>query len=63
MLRRIKELGGREVRKAKGSHVRVCCACEKNVAGKNEVPKGTLRKIQKDLAPCPSFGDGWLLGK
>lgn len=49
----------------KGSHVRCCCACGKNhttVANHKgeDVPVGTQKAIERDLAPCPRFGPGWL---
>lgn len=62
ILRRIAVLGGKEVRR-KGSHVRVTCKCGTNFStvpdhGSKIVPIGTLRAIERDLAPC--FGKGWL---
>jgi predicted RNA binding protein YcfA (HicA-like mRNA interferase family) len=58
----IKSRGGAIVRQ-KGSHVRVHCACGKNhstvpVHKGKDLPIGTLRSIERDLAPC--FGEGWL---
>ena len=49
------------VRRQKGSHVTVECGeCRATVAlhvGET-IPAGTLRKIERDLAPC--LGTGWL---
>jgi predicted RNA binding protein YcfA (HicA-like mRNA interferase family) len=58
----IKARGGSVLRQ-KGSHVRVACTCGKNhstvpVHKGSDLPIGTLRAIERDLAPC--FGEGWL---
>lgn len=64
-MRRIRERGGSEVRKGKGSHVRVQCACGRwfttvpHHRGE-DVRLGTLRAIEECLAPCAAFGKGWL---
>lgn len=65
VLRRIKDLGGMEVRKGKGSHVRCCCACGRfNTTVPNhpgeDIKRGTLGGIESDLEGCASFGKGWL---
>jgi predicted RNA binding protein YcfA (HicA-like mRNA interferase family) len=65
VIRRIKDLGGAEVRKGKGSHVRVACACgvysSTVPAHKGEdVKRGTLGGIESDLEGCSKFGKGWL---
>jgi predicted RNA binding protein YcfA (HicA-like mRNA interferase family) len=62
ILRRIKDVGGAVVRQ-RGSHVRVTCRCGKNFStvpdqGSHDVPIGTLRAVERDLAPC--FGKRWL---
>lgn len=65
VLQRIKQLGGTEVRKGKGSHVILCCACGRwrttvsNHKGE-DIKRGTLGGIEGDLAPCQNFGEGWL---
>jgi predicted RNA binding protein YcfA (HicA-like mRNA interferase family) len=64
VLRCIKQRGGKVLRQ-KGSHVRCCCTCGKNhttVANHQgqDIPVGTKKAIEKDLAPCPHFGPGWL---
>jgi predicted RNA binding protein YcfA (HicA-like mRNA interferase family) len=54
VLRRIRQFGGAEVRQ-KGSHVRVelgKCATTVPVHRGEDIPAGTLRKIERDLAPC-----------
>lgn len=60
VLRQLRRLGGQEVRR-RGSHVRVECGkCVTTVpvhAGQ-DLPPGTLRAIEQDLAPC--LGKGWL---
>lgn len=60
VLRRIKSLGGQVVRQ-KGSHVRVRAGeCFATVPdhGSRDIPAGTLRSIERQLAPC--LGAGWL---
>lgn len=60
VLRRVMDLGGVIVRQ-KGSHVRVRCGtCFATVPdhGSGDLPAGTLRSIERQLAPC--LGDGWL---
>ncbi len=60
VLRRIKDLGGEVVRQ-KGSHVRVRVAgCFATVPdhGSRDLPAGTLRSIERQLAPA--LGEGWL---
>ena len=48
--------------RSKGSHQRYVSACGKcatTVAMHNgDMPLGTLRAIEKDMAPC--YGKGWL---
>ncbi len=60
LLRRLREMGCREVRQ-EGSHVRVECGrCKTTVpvhAGEDLGP-GLLRAIQRDLEPC--LGRRWL---
>ena len=60
LIRRLGRLGCTEVRR-RGSHVRVRCGrCSTTVpvhAGQS-LPPGTLRQIERDLAPC--LGDSWL---
>ena len=60
VLRRLRRLGCKEVRQ-EGSHVRVECGkCVTTVpvhAGK-DLPRGTLRHIERDLELC--LGKGWL---
>jgi predicted RNA binding protein YcfA (HicA-like mRNA interferase family) len=55
--------GGRKLRQ-KGSHVRVVCACgcyfSTVPAGRNDMKIGTLKNIQRSLAACANFGEGWL---
>jgi len=62
VLRRIRELGGSELRQ-NGSHIRVVCRCGKNksvvaVHGSEDIKPGTLHSIERALEPC--FGKGWL---
>ena len=64
VVKEIMRRGGSVVRQ-KGSHVRVKCACGVNFStvphhGSKDLPIGTLKAIERDLAPCPSFGDRWL---
>lgn len=62
IISRIRKLGGRVLRQ-KGSHIRVECACGNNkatVPDHSEVAIGTRKAIERDLAPCPRFGAGWL---
>jgi predicted RNA binding protein YcfA (HicA-like mRNA interferase family) len=60
LLKVLRKLGCVELRQV-GSHVRVQCReCFSTVpvhAG-YDVPKGTLRAIERDLEPC--LGKGWL---
>jgi predicted RNA binding protein YcfA (HicA-like mRNA interferase family) len=54
VLRRIDQLGGVVVRQ-KGSHVRVElgeCATTVPIHRGQDIPTGTLRRIERDLAPC-----------
>jgi predicted RNA binding protein YcfA (HicA-like mRNA interferase family) len=54
VLRRIRQLGGETVRQ-KGSHVRVQlgkCGTTVPVHRGEDLPAGTLRAIERDLAPC-----------
>jgi predicted RNA binding protein YcfA (HicA-like mRNA interferase family) len=54
VLGRIRQLGGETVRQ-KGSHVRVRlgkCATTVPVHRGEDLPPGTLRAIERDLAPC-----------
>ena len=63
VLLRVAGLGGEVVRQ-KGSHVRVRAgACFATVPdhGARDIPAGTLRSIERQLAPC--LGDGWLRGR
>lgn len=60
VLDRIRSLGGEVVRQ-KGSHVRVRAGdCFATVPdhGPRELPLGTLRSIERQLAPC--LGSRWL---
>ena len=62
VLRRIRELGGSELRQ-NGSHIRVACRCGKNKSvvpahGSEDIKPGTLRSIERALEPC--LGKGWL---
>ena len=60
LLRSLKGLGCAEVRQA-GSHVRVECGeCKTTVPVHRgeELPRGTLGQIQRDLEPC--LGERWL---
>ena len=60
LLRKLRQLGAEEVRQ-EGSHVRVQCGtCSTTVpvhAGE-DLGKGLLAQIQRDLAP--HLGEGWL---
>ena len=50
-----------QVLRQKGSHVVIACgACKATVAlhAGDTIPAGTLRRIERDLAPC--LGHGWL---
>jgi len=54
VLRRIRQLGGVVVRQ-EGSHVRVelgSCKTTVSVHRGEDLPPGTLRAIERDLAPC-----------
>lgn len=60
LLRFLKKLGCQETRQS-GSHVRVeCGACMTTIPVHRgeELPKGTLGQIQRDLEPC--LGERWL---
>lgn len=60
VLGRIRALGGEIVRQ-KGSHVRVRAGeCFATVPdhGARDLPAGTLRSIERQLAPC--LGEHWL---
>jgi predicted RNA binding protein YcfA (HicA-like mRNA interferase family) len=60
VLDRIRTLGGVVVRR-RGSHVRVRCgSCFTTVPdhGAEDLPRGTLRAIERDLEPA--LGKGWL---
>lgn len=57
----LRSLGCTEVSQS-GSHVKwQCGTCGTSVPKHREVTPGTLRNIQRDLAPC--LGDKWLEGK
>ena len=62
LVRRLVALGCEKLRQ-NGSHVRMvspCGRCHTTVpvhAGK-DIPKGTLRAIERDMEPC--LGKGWL---
>lgn len=60
---KIEANGGTKVRQA-GSHARFTCpygAHHTTVSmHTGDVPPGTLRKIERDLDPCPNYGPGWL---
>ena len=58
MLRRLKAAGCVELRQ-KGSHVRVRCGdCETTVQkNSQEIPKGTMRAIIKQVRDC--IGEEW----
>jgi len=58
--RLLRSLGCAEVRQ-KGSHLRVQCGvCTTTVPVHpgRDIPKGTLRNIERDLEPC--LGRGWM---
>jgi predicted RNA binding protein YcfA (HicA-like mRNA interferase family) len=60
VLDRIRALGGEVVRR-KGSHVRVrygSCLTTAPDHGSRDLPRGTLRAIERDLEP--GFGAAWL---
>ena len=60
VLDRIRALGGEVVRR-KGSHVRVrygSCFTTVPDHGSRDLPRGTLRAIERDLEP--EFGSAWL---
>jgi predicted RNA binding protein YcfA (HicA-like mRNA interferase family) len=59
VLRIIRKLGGEELRTS-GSHVIVRVGeCQTVVpVHSGDIPTGTLRSIERDLAPC--LGQGWL---
>ena len=62
VLRRVVDLGGEIVRQ-KGSHVRVrvgSCFATVPDHGCRDIPAGTLRAIERQLAPF--LGEGWLRG-
>lgn len=64
VMKQIEARGGRKVRQ-KGSHIRVECACRRNKStvpdhGGHDLAIGTLKSIQRKLASCPRFGEGWL---
>lgn len=55
---------GCQVIRQKGSHVLVRCGdCQATVAlhSGETIPVGTLKRIERDLAPC--LGTGWLRGR
>ena len=65
LIRILASLGVEEVRKGKGPHVRfrvtrdgVTCSTTVSVHKGRDIPRGTLRGIEKDLAPA--LGEGWL---
>lgn len=63
MNKRIERLGGVALRQ-RGSHRRFSAqgegtTCFTTVPQKPDIPLGTLKSIQRDLAPI--FGEGWLL--
>jgi predicted RNA binding protein YcfA (HicA-like mRNA interferase family) len=57
--RRLRKLGG-TYREARGSHrlYRVGGCTTVVPMHKGDIPKGTLRKIERDLEPC--LGEKWL---
>lgn len=60
LLKVLKSHGCIEVRQS-GSHITVQCGqCKTTVAyhAAKDIPKGTLRAIERDLMPC--LGKGWL---
>jgi predicted RNA binding protein YcfA (HicA-like mRNA interferase family) len=61
LLRQIEKRGCEEIRR-RGSHVIVRCAggCQTVIPihRKNDLPIGTMRSIERTLAPC--LGEGWL---
>jgi predicted RNA binding protein YcfA (HicA-like mRNA interferase family) len=63
VVRALTRLGAVEVRQ-KGSHRRYVSACGKCATTvamhAGDIPKGTLRSIERAMEPC--YGKGWLLG-
>lgn len=61
VVRRLGKLGAVEVRQV-GSHKRFVSACGKCATTvamhTGDIPKGTLRAIERDMEPC--YGKGWL---
>ena len=61
LLRRVEKRGCEEVRR-RGSHVIVRCpgGCQTVIPihRGNDLPIGTMRSIERTLAPC--LGEGWL---
>lgn len=67
IIKAIKKLNGNLVREG-SRHSIYRCACGKGMTSvqrhKGDFPKGTVRKIEKDLAsPSGCFAPGWLLGR
>lgn len=63
LIRILKKRGCSLVRKGKGSHqLWQCGKCRTIIAmHPGDIPTGTLRKIERDLAPC--LGDDWIRKK
>lgn len=60
LVRILRKRGCHQVRQ-RGSHrIWACGICKTTVAGDDgeTIPTGTLKSIQRDLAPC--LGEGWL---
>jgi len=60
LIRHLKKLGAEEVRR-ESSHVRMrfgVCSTTVPVHAGEDLGKGLLRAIERDLAPC--LGEGWL---
>ncbi len=62
IVRRIRDLGGTKLRQ-KGSHMTFVCQCGKHsvvVPAHGNLAFGTVNSIQRSLASCEYFGEGWL---
>jgi predicted RNA binding protein YcfA (HicA-like mRNA interferase family) len=64
LVKRIKKLGGAQARRGSSGHAVFVCSCGKHKTSIQvqrmdlQLPLGTLRHIQKDLAGC--WGSDWM---
>ncbi|UCC74086.1 MAG: hypothetical protein JSV86_05875 [Gemmatimonadota bacterium] len=66
IVKRIRQLGGRQLRRGSSGHGVFVCSCGKHTTSiavqrlERQVRIGTLKHIEADLAPC--WGARWLRG-